>query len=77
MTLNTKGLNVRKMQKLCVFRTMGPVTAEAVQRKIEIAWIKNLGTDRVRRVSLPIMALTTDGNNGRLFLHEWVIRSMW
>ena len=68
MALNAERLDVRVIQKLFVFRAMGSVTAKAVQRQIGIAWINDLGSDGVGRVSLPIVALGTGSDGCCLFL---------
>ena len=76
MTLNTERLNICEMQKLRIFRTMSPVTTEAVQRKVLVTWINNLFSKRMGRVGLPIVTLATGGDRRRLCLHEGVIRCM-
>ena len=76
MTLHTERLDIRGIQELLVFGSMGPVTTEAVECQIGISRIYNFRTQWVSRVGLPIVTLGTGVNRICGLLQEHVVRRM-
>ena len=76
MALNAKRLDIRIVKKLHIFRAMGSVTAETIQREIPIPRINDFGAERVAGMGLPIVALGTAGDRGSLFLQKDIVRSV-
>lgn len=76
MALHTEALNVRVVEEVLVLGSMGPVAAETIEGDVLVARVNYLGTDRVGRVCLPIVALGAVIDRARFGLQEQVIRRM-
>ena len=62
---------------MLIFCAVGPMTAQTIERQVGIARNGDILTDRVGRVSLPVMALGTGLGNGFFLLEEEIIRGVW